>query len=65
MNDPKEKSDEGRVSGSLQKIIGELEAVGGVLTGDPGAIGEGEFNIEVGEIRQEIENAGEPERSKE
>ena len=61
MGDTKEEPTEGSghgVSGSLQKIIGEVEAVGGMLTGDPGAIGEGEFNQEVGEIREELEENG-------
>ncbi|MBV9216289.1 MAG: hypothetical protein JO053_08940 [Acidobacteria bacterium] len=60
MSDPDEKSEDlqnhGRVSGSLQKIIGEVEAVGGILTGDPDAISEGEFNQEVGDIREELED---------
>ena len=62
MGDPKNKGEEpnehGRISGSIQRIIGEIETVGGALTGDPGAIGEGEFNQEVGEIREELEDKG-------
>jgi hypothetical protein len=36
-----------------QRIIGNLEAIGGVLTGDPVTIAEGEFNTEAGTVRQE------------
>ena len=43
------------ISGLGQQIIGELEIIGGVLTGDPITQAEGEFNLEVGEIRDEIE----------
>jgi uncharacterized protein YjbJ (UPF0337 family) len=44
-----------RISGLGQKIIGEIETIGGVLTGDPITQAEGEFNVEVGEVREEIE----------
>jgi len=36
-----------------QMIIGEIEAVGGILTGDPVTRAEGEFNVEVGSLHQE------------
>lgn len=36
-----------------QMIIGEIEAVGGILTGDPLTRAEGEFNVEVGSLHQE------------
>jgi uncharacterized protein YjbJ (UPF0337 family) len=45
-----------KISGLGQKIIGEIEEIGGVLTGDPNTVAEGEFNVEVGEIREEIEH---------
>lgn len=45
----------GKIGGLGQKIIGEIETIGGVLTGDPITQAEGEFNVEVGEIREEIE----------
>ncbi len=45
----------GRVSALGQKIIGEIEVIGGILTGDPLTQAEGEFNVEVGEVREEIE----------
>jgi len=47
----------GRVSGLGQKIIGEIEVIGGILTGDPLTQAEGEFNVEVGEIREGAEDA--------
>lgn len=45
----------GKVSAVVQKIIGEIEEIGGVLTGDPITQAEGEYNVAVGEIREEIE----------
>ena len=39
-----------------QKIIGEIEEIGGALTGDPTTQAEGQFNVEVGEIREELED---------
>jgi hypothetical protein len=36
-----------------QMIIGGLEQVGGILTGDPITRAEGEFNAEVGSVHQE------------
>jgi uncharacterized protein YjbJ (UPF0337 family) len=47
-----------KITGLGQKIIGEIEEVGGALTGDPTTIAEGELNVEVGEIREDLEEAG-------
>lgn len=44
-----------KISGLGQKIIGEIETIGGVLTADPTTQAEGEFNVEVGDIRENIE----------
>jgi uncharacterized protein YjbJ (UPF0337 family) len=44
-----------KISGLGQKVIGEIETIGGVLTGDPNTQAEGEFNVEVGDIREELE----------
>lgn len=44
-----------RISGLGQKIIGEIESIGGILTGDPNTAAEGEFNVEVGDLREDIE----------
>jgi len=45
----------GKVSAVVQKIIGEIEEIGGVLTGDPITQAEGEYNVAASEIRGEIE----------
>ncbi|MGI9056156.1 MAG: hypothetical protein ACR2F2_10195 [Pyrinomonadaceae bacterium] len=34
-------------------IVGELEVIGGILTGDPVSRAEGEFNVESGILHQE------------
>jgi hypothetical protein len=36
-----------------QQILGELEIIGGILTGDPITRSEGEFNVETGAIHHE------------
>lgn len=51
-----------QISGMGQIIIGELETLGGVITGDPTTQAEGEFNVEVGTIRDEIEEDLEEEK---
>lgn len=57
--DEVEERDEGGVrrvvSGFGQKVIGGIEEIGGILTGDPNTAAEGEFNIEVGDVREDIE----------
>jgi uncharacterized protein YjbJ (UPF0337 family) len=50
-----------KISGLGQKIIGEIETIGGVLTGDPNTQAEGEFNVEVGDIREGLEDANDSE----
>ena len=52
-----------KISGFGQKVIGEIETIGGVLTGDPNTQAEGEFNVEVGDIREDLENAEEEDQS--
>ena len=58
MSEPEENEKEGglldKVSGFAQKVIGEIETIGGILTADPNTQAEGEFNVEVGDIREEI-----------
>jgi hypothetical protein len=58
-----EKDEEGglteKISGFGQKVIGEIETIGGVLTADPTTQSEGEFNIEVGDIREDLEEPAE------
>jgi uncharacterized protein YjbJ (UPF0337 family) len=62
MNEPNENEEsdrhglKDRISGTAQYIIGEIETIGGVLTGDPMTQAEGEFNVEVGTVRDEIED---------
>jgi uncharacterized protein YjbJ (UPF0337 family) len=51
-----------KISGLGQKIIGEIETIGGVLTADPTTQAEGEFNVEVGDIREDLEDAEESHR---
>ena len=36
-----------------QMLIGELETIGGILTGDPLTRAEGEFNLETGVLHQD------------
>jgi uncharacterized protein YjbJ (UPF0337 family) len=54
--DGNKKEKEGKLSGFSQFVVGELETIGGVLTGDPLTQAEGEFNVEVGTVREEIED---------
>jgi len=59
MTEPEEKEDHGladNVSALGQKIIGKIETIGGVLTGDPITQAEGEYNVEVGDVREDIED---------
>jgi uncharacterized protein YjbJ (UPF0337 family) len=59
MNGPEEKEGShpiaDNITGLGQKIIGGIEEIGGILTGDPVTAAEGEFNVEVGEVREELE----------
>jgi hypothetical protein len=62
--DPEEEGTLRRgISGLGQKIIGEIETIGGVLTADPITQAEGEYNVEVGDLREEIEEDLEESRS--
>lgn len=59
-NEPEIENEEGgglkeKITGAAQVIIGEIETIGGVLTGDPTTQAEGELNVEVGTVRDEIE----------
>jgi len=60
-DDPKQDQDEtvdekdSKLSGFSQFIVGEIETIGGLLTGDPLTQAEGEFNVEVGTVRDDIE----------
>lgn len=53
--DEVEETIKDKITGLGQKIIGEVEMIGGILTGDPNTAAEGEFNLEVGDLREDIE----------
>lgn len=55
MSEENESGIKEKIGGLGQKIIGEIETLGGVLTGDPNTQAEGEFNVEVGDIREDLE----------
>jgi len=40
-----------------QKIIGEIEEIGGALTGDPLTQAEGQFNVDVAKLREQAEDS--------
>jgi len=46
------------IGGLGQKIIGEIETLAGVVNADPLAQAEGEFNVEVGTVREDLEDSG-------
>ena len=54
------------LKGVGQLIVGEIETIGGILTGDPITRAEGEYNVEAGTLRRESSEAlAEPEESDE
>ena len=63
--DKTDENDDRSLSGFSQFIVGELETIGGVLTGDPLTQAEGEFNVEVGTVRGELEEDLEDRRDEE
>jgi hypothetical protein len=60
--DPEDKEERSGIKSSItglgQKIIGEIEQIAGVINADPLAQAEGEFNVEVGTVREELEESG-------
>ena len=46
------------ITGFGQKLIGEIEELAGIINADPLAQAEGEFNVETGQIREDLEDAG-------
>lgn len=54
--EPADAPEKGKLSGFSQYIVGEIESIGGVLTGDPLTQAEGEFNVEVGSVREDLED---------
>jgi hypothetical protein len=65
-DDPTEKdhSLKSRITGLGQKIIGEIESLAGVVNADTLAQEEGEFNVEVGTVREDLEDTGVDETDK-
>ena len=53
-----------KITGLGQKIIGEIESLAGVVNADPLAQAEGEFNVEVGTVREGLEEGADEEQSK-
>jgi len=75
MTDENEEQKESSLGENLsavgQIIVGQIETIGGVLTGDPVTRAVGDFNVEVGNLHQEsnknltaIENIEEAEHDK-
>lgn len=48
---------EENLKGAGQRILGNLEIIGGILTGDPVTRAEGEFNDDVGKVHQDSARA--------
>ncbi len=46
--------DEGNIGATGQIILGEIEKIGGILTANPTAQAQGEYNIEAGKLRREL-----------
>jgi len=42
----------------IDRHVGEIEELAGVVNADPLAQAEGEFNVEVGTVREELEDSG-------
>lgn len=55
--DEKKEKEESGLSENLaavgQMIVGEIETIGGILTGDPVTRAEGDFNTQVGSLHQD------------
>lgn len=56
--DQEDHSLKSRITGLGQKIIGEIESLAGVVNADTLAQEEGEFNVEVGTVREDLEDTG-------
>lgn len=54
-NEQEEKSShlKDKLKGAAQAIIGEIEELAGAVNADPLAQAEGEFNVEVGRVRED------------
>jgi uncharacterized protein YjbJ (UPF0337 family) len=54
---PEESATKEKLEGMAQVLIGEIESLGGVITGDPMTSAEGDFNVQVGTLQQETAEA--------
>jgi hypothetical protein len=52
------------ITGLGQKIIGEIESLAGVINADPLAQAEGEFNVEVGSVREDLEESADQDEAR-
>jgi hypothetical protein len=52
-----ENSTKEKLEGMAQVVIGEIESLGGIITGDPNTSAEGDFNVQVGTLHQESAEA--------
>ena len=46
-----------KLEGIAQAVIGEIQSLGGVITGDAMTSAEGDFNVQVGTLHQESADA--------
>lgn len=46
-----------KIEGIAQVVIGEIESLGGVITGDPTTSAEGDFNVQVGTLHEKSADA--------
>lgn len=46
-----------KIEGIAQVVIGEIESLGGVITGDPTTSAEGDFNVQVGTLHEQSADA--------
>lgn len=56
-NETEENTTKEKLEGMAQVVIGEIESLGGVITGDPVTSAEGDFNVQVGTLHQEAAEA--------
>lgn len=54
---PDESTTKEKIEGIAQVVIGEIESLGGVITGDPLTSAEGDFNVQVGTLHHDAADA--------
>lgn len=57
IEETEENTTKEKLEGFAQVVIGEIESLGGVITGDPMTSAEGDFNVQVGTLHQESAEA--------